>query len=121
MQRLTPASHRLAGMSSLPIDRAPQFRRGVSIGELRLKLPAMIDVAAASQRNVIVRPHGAGVAFIQLDDLKADKLAALAPAVFLILETSPGNFQAWAALPGNEDKEFARRLRKGTTIWVNRS
>jgi hypothetical protein len=90
-------------MSSLPIDRAPQFRRGVSIGELRLKLPAMIDVAAASQRNVIVRPHGAGVAFIQLDDLKADKLAALAPAVFLILETSPEIFQAWAALTGNED------------------
>ncbi len=42
----------------------------MSIGELRLKLPAMIDVAAASQRNVIVRPHGACVAFIQLDDLR---------------------------------------------------
>jgi hypothetical protein len=27
---------------------------------------------------------------------------------------SPGNFQAWLALPGAEDKDFARRLRKGT-------
>ena len=51
--------------------------------------------------------------FIQLDDLKADQLARLAPAVFLTLETSPGNFQAWVALPGSEDKDFARRLRKG--------
>ena len=38
----------------------------------------------------------------------------LAPAVFLALETSPGNFQAWVAMPGAEDKEFARRLKKGT-------
>ena len=38
----------------------------------------------------------------------------LAPAVFLALETSPGNFQAWVALPGMEDKDFARRLRQGT-------
>ena len=61
-----------------------------------------------------MRPHGPGVTFIQLDDLNADLLAALAPAVFLTLETSPGNFQAWVAMPGGEDKDFARRLRKGT-------
>jgi RepB DNA-primase from phage plasmid len=34
--------------------------------------------------------------------------------VFLALETSPGNYQASLALPGAEDKDFARRLRKGT-------
>jgi RepB DNA-primase from phage plasmid len=34
--------------------------------------------------------------------------------VFLTIETSPGNFPAWLALPGMEDKDFARRLRKGT-------
>jgi hypothetical protein len=34
--------------------------------------------------------------------------------VFLTLETSPGNFQAWLALKGGEDKEFARRVRRGT-------
>ena len=77
-------------------------------------LPAMLDAAPARQRNVIVRPHGAGVTFIQLDDLKAEALARLAPAVFLILETSPGNFQAWLAMRGPEDKDFARRVRKGT-------
>ena len=52
--------------------------------------------------------------FLQLDDLAADRLPAIAPAVFLALETSPGNFQAWLALPGSEDKDFARRVRRGT-------
>ena len=74
----------------------------------------MLDAAAKCERNVIVRPHGTNRTFIQLDDLKADQLTPLAPAVFLALETSPGNFQAWVALAGIEDRDFARRLRKGT-------
>ena len=90
------------------------FRRGVRLAELSRALPAILTSAASKQRSVVVRPHGSGVAFVQLDDLKADKLAQLAPAVFLILKTSPGNFQAWAAITGAEDKDFARRLRKGT-------
>jgi RepB DNA-primase from phage plasmid len=90
------------------------FRRSMTLADLRRTLPAMLDAAPARQRNVIVRPHGPGITFIQLDDLKADRLPQLAPAVFLTLETSPGNFQAWAALNGIEDKDFVRRLRKGT-------
>ena len=46
--------------------------------------------------------------------IKADKLPALASAAFLALETSPGNFQAWVALQSMPDKDFSRRLRKGT-------
>jgi hypothetical protein len=90
------------------------FRRSMSLADLRAVVPAMLDGAPAKQRNIIVRPHGPKITFIQLDDLKADQLALLAPAVFLIIETSPGNFQAWAALDEIEDKAFARRLRKGT-------
>jgi hypothetical protein len=90
------------------------FRRNVSLADLTRTLPAMLDSAPAKQRNVIVRPHGPTVTFIQLDDLKAANLAGLPPAVFLTLETSPGNFQAWLATPGAEDKDFARRVRKGT-------
>ncbi len=41
-------------------------------------------------------------------------MARIAPAVFLILKTSPANFQAWLATAGAEDKDFVRRLRKGT-------
>jgi RepB DNA-primase from phage plasmid len=33
--------------------------------------------------------------------------------VFLTLETSPGNFQAWAAVKDAPDKDFVRRFRKG--------
>lgn len=91
------------------------YRRSVSLSDLRRTLPRMLDAAPAKSRNVIVRPRAPGVTFIQLDDLKADRLPPLAPAVFLILETSPGNFQAWVALAEVEDKDFARRLRKGTS------
>ena len=59
-----------------------------------------------------MRPRGRDVRFIQLDDLAAEKLTALAPAMFLIIETSPGNHQAWLALPGEHDREFARRVRR---------
>jgi hypothetical protein len=90
------------------------FRRGVSLADLHRTVPAMLDVAPAHQRNVIVRPYGPGVTCIQLDDLKADQIPPLARAAFLTIETSPGNYQAWLALPGREDKDFARRLRKGT-------
>ncbi len=41
-------------------------------------------------------------------------LEQLKPAAFMGLETSPGNYQAWVALPARQaDKDFARRLRKG--------
>ena len=91
-----------------------RFRRGVPLAELTRAMPAIIADTTSRRHNVIVRPEGPGVTFIQLDDLEAPALQRLAPAVFLTLETSPGNHQAWAALPGPEDKEFARRLRKGT-------
>jgi hypothetical protein len=90
------------------------FQRGANLADLARALPAMLDSAVGKQRNVIVRPHGPAVMFVQLDDLKADQLPRLAAAVFLILETSPGNFQAWLAMPNIADKDFARRLRKGT-------
>ena len=90
------------------------FRRGVALAEIVHTLPTILDSAASEQRNVIVRPHGSGVSFIQLDDLNADMLARLAPAAFLILKTSPANFQAWVATSGADDADFARRLRKST-------
>jgi hypothetical protein len=89
------------------------FRRSVSLADLTRTLPTMLDSAPQNKRNVIVRPHGLDVTFIQLDDIALPHLARLAPAVFLILETSPGNCQAWVAIRGTADKTFERRLRKG--------
>jgi len=40
-------------------------------------------------------------------------MARVRPAAFLGLQTSPGSYQAWIAISETEDKDFARRLRKG--------
>jgi hypothetical protein len=64
----------------------------------------MLESAPVKQRKVIVRPHGSDVSFIQLDDLKAENLAGLAPAVFLALETSPETFRHGWHCPGRRTK-----------------
>jgi DNA primase RepB-like protein len=87
---------------------------GISAADLLRTIPALLDTAVADRLNLTIRPSGRGVRFIQLDDLDAGKLTALAPAMFLIIETSPGNHQAWLALPGEHDREFARRVKRGT-------
>src|SRR3712207_1320327 len=50
------------------------FQHSVPLAELTRTLPDMLDKAASSECNVIVRPHGPGVTFLQLDDLIADTL-----------------------------------------------
>jgi RepB DNA-primase from phage plasmid len=86
---------------------------GLGAADLDRILPALLGTASADHLNLTIRPRGPGVRFIQLDDLAADKLPALAPAMFLIIETSPGNYQAWLAMAGEHDREFARRVRRG--------
>ncbi len=86
---------------------------GLGTADLDRIIPALLDTAAADRLNLTVRPRRHGVRFIQLDDLAAEKLPALAAAMFLIIETSPGNHQAWLAMPGAHDREFARRVRRG--------
>jgi hypothetical protein len=90
------------------------FRRDMPADTLRYLLPTMLTNAAKNERNLIVRPVSARAVFIQLDDLSRAGLERVKPAAFLGLETSPGNYQAWVAIPaGKADKDFARRLRKG--------
>src|SRR5579871_1496169 len=92
-----------------------RFRQNLLHDDLHRSLPILLDDAARHRHNVIVRPRGSGTQFIQLDDLKKDALQRVESVSFLGLETSPGNYQAWVAMPacdaGGED--FARRLRKG--------
>jgi DNA invertase Pin-like site-specific DNA recombinase len=96
--------------------------------ELRQKLPTMVRTSAdrkpyytsegrivSAGENLIVRPTGPDVAFVQLDDLSAEQLERVRPAAFLIIATSPGNHQAWIAISGvdkAEGKDFVRRVRK---------
>jgi hypothetical protein len=98
---------------------------------LREKLPAIVRTSAIRRpmklpdesevmtgENVIIRPTGPGVAFVQLDDLKTqEQIDRVRPAAFLIHETSPGNRQAWIAVSGAPEgkeqfKEFTRRVRR---------
>ena len=99
-------------------------------GDLHRLMPAMVRTAAIRKpcqtpegetvtagENLIIRPTGLGVAFVQLDDLNSEQLDRVRPAVFIIHATSPGNHQAWIAVSGIPEgkeafKEFTRRVRK---------
>src|SRR5262245_44202845 len=88
------------------------FRANRSLEQLRPVLPTILEDAARRQHNVIVRPRSAGAVLIQLDDLDQDAADRLASMSFLLLRTSPGNYQAWIAV-ADGDADFARRLRLG--------
>jgi hypothetical protein len=99
------------------------------LNALREKLPAMVRTAAIRRpvqveaqtlmagENLIVRPAGEDVAFIQLDDLRSGQLDRIRPAVFLLHATSPGSFQGWIAvsnLTGRKEvfKDLTRNVRR---------
>ncbi|HTT84910.1 MAG TPA: hypothetical protein VMF67_15650 [Rhizomicrobium sp.] len=94
---------------------------GISHADLSRTIAALLDTSVADRLNLTVRPYGDDVRFIQLDDLAADRLLRLSPAMFLIHETSPGSFQAWLAMSGAHDREFARRVKIGTQADLNAS
>jgi len=97
---------------------------------LRKILPEMLRLAAVRKpcslkdgtiveagHNLMIRPTGPNVRFVQLDDLSPERLDRVRPAAFLIHATSPGNHQAWIAVSGLPDgkeafKVFMRRVRK---------
>jgi hypothetical protein len=113
---LTRALQSLGG--KLPVPKNPDWLdsvhiEGMGIDDLARTLPAMLGTATAERLNLIVRPYGDDVTLMQLDDLDSKKLARVAPAIFLSIETSPGNFQAGLALVGSEDKDFTRRVKRG--------
>jgi hypothetical protein len=90
-----------------------EFRGNRPLADLRCAMPEILREATEQRRNVIVRPRSsAAAALIQLDDLGEAAVARLRPVSFLVLNTSPGNFQAWLAV-ADGDANFARRLRKG--------
>ncbi len=89
-----------------------RFRRGVPIATLTGALRSTLEQATRQSWNVIIRPAPPPV-FLQLDDLDATSIDRVKPLAFLTLDTSPGNHQAWLALAGQPDPDFARRVRKG--------
>ncbi len=96
------------------------FRRGQSLAAAVQSMPSLMAAADRRQRNIIVRPRSDSSTLIQLDDLDERKARLTSPAAFLILETSPANFQSWVAVsdcvPG-----ITARLRKGAGADKNAS
>ena len=89
------------------------FRPRESLEPLRRWMPFLWESAITRQRNIIVRPRGATIELVQLDDLSEAVLERVRSAAFLILATSAGNHQAWVAVP-ECGPEFTRRLRQGS-------
>jgi hypothetical protein len=93
--------------------RKCDYRAGQSLEALCGWMPSLMEMARQWQQNLIVRPHSGVAKLVQLDDVCGSKLGRLRETAFLVLATSPGNYQAWVAVrPCGED--FARRLRLGS-------
>ena len=86
------------------------FRRSLSLDAIRRTIGSQLSDAEERQQNLILRPHSSPV-LLQLDDIDQAGIERLRPVAFLALETSPNNYQAWLALP-TEDDDLARRIRK---------
>jgi hypothetical protein len=93
----------------------------MAAADLSRILPALLETAFADRLNLNLRPYGDAAWFIQLDDIGAAALARCAPAMFLQIETSPAKHQAWLALSGRHDREFARRVRRGASTDITAS
>jgi hypothetical protein len=113
-----------------PGHKEVKWGKTYGLAELRSKLPNMVRIAGCRRseigpdgsvvpagENVIIRPFGRNVAFVQLDDLAPEQLDKVRDAACIIHATSPGNYQAWIAVTGAPEgkeqlKEFTRRVRK---------
>lgn len=89
------------------------FRPAQSVAEAKTSMPYLVPNAARRQNNIIIRPRSQAVKLVQLDDLTPENRDRIAPAAFLILQTSPKGIQAWVAVK-DAPKGFAARLKIGT-------
>ena len=96
------------------------FRKAQSLDQICRSIPYLVASAAERLNNVIVRPRVEGYTCIQLDDLDRAKAKKVAMAAFLILETSPSNYQAWVTV-SDAGLGITSRLRKGTGADLNAS
>jgi len=101
--------------------RKVTFKRNRSVELLRSELPSLLFTSREKQLNVIVRPISARtLSLIQLDDLSASQLDRLRRFSFLVLETSPENFQAWVGVT-DASPETIRRVKKAAGADLNAS
>lgn len=76
--------------------------------DFEANLPAFLEEAKAKTLSFCVRWQGP---FIQVDDCDALTVFKLRPFAFAVIQTSPGNYQAWLALAGSPSKPEVEAIR----------
>ena len=92
------------------------FRPHQTARQLNNSLPLLFPGLTERGNSLVIRPHSKqGITLVQIDDVNAQALERLKDVAFLTLETSPGNHQAWVAVPTPASpRDLAPRLRKAT-------
>jgi len=68
-----------------------------TLASLSKKLPAYLRRSDQRLESLCLRPRDGMI--VQVDDCDSEVAEKLRPFAFLVIETSPGNFQVWLALP----------------------
>jgi hypothetical protein len=89
------------------------YRPNRSVDELRRMIGRTLQDANRDRHNIIIRPRSTAATLIQLDDLDPAKAERIAPHAFMVLCTSPRNYQAWIAVR-DPTPDFSLRLKRGT-------
>jgi hypothetical protein len=93
--------------------KAAQFVRRLTAEKLWRRLPTLFERCEAEHLNFIIRPRfDKDPQIVQLDDLDRQKTEEIQGYSFLVIETSPNNYQAWLAVR-DRDSDFAGRLKRG--------
>jgi RepB DNA-primase N-terminal domain len=101
--------------------RKVAFKRYKTVETLRAALAGLLLASTEQRLNVIVRPLAPrALSLIQLDDLTSSQVDRVRAMSFLVLETSPDNFQAWLAAK-EADADTPRRLKKAAGADPNAS
>lgn len=79
--------------------------------EIGTRLPGYIRRSERQEQSICLRPRDGQL--IQVDDCSLEVVERLSPYSFLVVETSPQNYQAWIALPLtlSDDERVAVRER----------
>lgn len=101
--------------------RKVAFKRYRAVESLRTALHGLLLASFEQRLNVIVRPLAPrALSLIQLDDLTSSQVDRVRALSFLVLETSPGNYQTWLAAQGGY-ADTARRVKKAAGADPNAS
>jgi hypothetical protein len=103
---------RLFGVTTIGENGLEKYKQ-LSASALKCGLEKRLAFCERKQESLIVRPFVRNeLRLVQLDDLDRDGVEQVQGFAFLVIETSPENYQAWLAVEGC-DKQAGQRLKRG--------